>query len=98
MNYAMPHIAAWRRFDGFMFDRAGALRCLALAAAVGVEPLHPAWPPASLVLRRLLEPGVGFLRIRCADPVAASVLRCRIDYAGDVAARAQHEGLVLAAE
>src|SRR6478736_7443010 len=95
MNDAVAYIAPRRRFDGFVFDTAGALRCLALAAGVRVEPLDPAWPPASFVLRSLVEPGVRFLGIRLANPMTAAILGRGIDHAGDMAARAEHERLVI---
>src|SRR3954471_24306427 len=95
MNDALADIAARRRFDGFMFDIAGARRCLALAAAVRVKPFHPARPPAALLLACRFEPSLGLRGIWAADPVTAAILGSRIDHAGDVPARAQHESLVI---
>src|SRR3954469_12616111 len=98
MNDAVAHIAPRRRFDGFVFDIAGACRCLALAAFVRLEPFHPARPPAALVLLGRLQPILGFGRIGLADPVAAAILRGGIDHARDVTARPEDECLVLAAK
>src|SRR5258706_16449074 len=93
MNNGLAHIAPRPRFDGFVFDSAGARGCLTLAAAVRLEPFHPARPPAALVLAGLLQPSRGVLRIRAADPVAAPILGGGVDHARGVAARARPQRL-----
>src|SRR5919201_6545957 len=93
----VPHIAARRRFNGLVLRAAGARRRLLPAAAVTVEPFRPARPPAAFVLGRARQPRFGLLGIRATHPMAAPVFRRGIYYARDVAARAEHERLVLAA-
>src|SRR5207237_4101232 len=98
VNDSVPHVAARRRFNRFVFRAAGARRRLALAAAVGIEPFRPAWPPAALVLGGLCQPSLRLSRVGRADPVAAPILRRGIDHAGDMPARAEHERLIVAAQ
>src|SRR3954469_4478080 len=95
---AVRHIAAWSRFDGWILDISRCRRCRPRPAPVTLEPLAPQWPPTALLFLRCRQPGVRIGRIRRTAPVAASILRRRIDHACDVAARAQNEHLVTCAE
>ena len=64
----------------------------------GVEPRVPVRPPASRHRLRAREPVVGRIGDEVVDPVVAPRRLRRIDHAGDVARRAQHERDVAADE
>src|SRR5437588_12623779 len=98
VNDSVPHVAARRRFNRFVFRAARARRRLALATAVGIEPFRPARPPAALVLGGLRQPLLRLSRAGRAEPVAAPILPRAIDPAGDMPASAEHERLIVAAQ
>src|SRR4051812_25273508 len=97
------HVAPRRRLDGLVLRIAQLAPRRDLAPAMLRHPLRPEGPPAARMLRGTREP---LIRIRPhgrsrritlgPDPVAAAVLRGRIDGAGDVTGRAQHEFRVAA--
>src|SRR6185437_13939570 len=95
---SLLHVAAGGRFDGSVLDISGRRRCGPLAAAVPREPLRPRRPPAAPIFSRDLKEVLGLGRVTLRSPVAAAVLRRRIDHAGDVAARAEHEPFVLSSQ
>src|SRR5688500_3392573 len=88
------HIASGGGLDRRVGGAAGCARRRAAAALERFEPARPFGPPASRLFTRLREPRIGVCRIGIPGPVAALSLRCRIDHARDVAARAEHEGLL----
>src|SRR5690606_6208735 len=81
-----------RRLDRLEFRAAQTTTGSDLLAAVPLQPLDPVQPPAPLLLGRLIEPLAGRRRAEIRGPVAAPVLRCRVDRTGNMAARAEHEG------
>src|SRR5690348_9077725 len=76
----LPDVAAGRRLDYLVLDTSRLRRCPALAARMPLEPFVPGRPPAALLLVGGPEPVVGLFRIRRTVPVAAPVLRRRIDH------------------
>src|SRR5712671_5049585 len=89
-------VATGRGLDRPVLDITRSSRCLARAAGVRPKPLRPCRPPAARVLPCALEPCLRiFRKVRRGapvGPVAAPVLAGRIDHAGNVAARPEHEG------
>src|SRR5690349_6889615 len=93
------HVAARRGLDRLVLRVSRPLASGDLPAAVLRDPLRPERPPAARMLGRALEPLVRIRShaglFRCgtcpANPIAAPVLRRRVDGAGDVARGAEHE-------
>src|SRR4051812_108516 len=93
--HPLLHVAPRRGLHGLVLRIAQLAPRRDLAPAVPGDPLRPEGPPAASMLRRTRQP---LIRIRThggsgrgalgPDPVAAAVLRGRIDGAGDVAGRA----------
>src|SRR5512137_3121259 len=85
-------VATGRRLDHLVFRAAVLLRRGLHRAAELRQPLAPVGPPAAGMLDRVVQPGlrVRWQRVVPAGPVAALVLRRRIDAARDVAAGAEH--------
>src|SRR4051812_26801469 len=60
-------------------------------AGLRLQPFGPMGPPAAGHFARAGQPGIAIVRERTIDPMAALVLRGRIDVSGDVSAGAEHE-------
>src|SRR5687767_7895876 len=90
------HVPAGRRLDRPVLLAACLSWRFALTALEACEPLRPRRPPAAALFARLREPAIRVTGLLIRGPVAALVPGGRIDHAGDMAGRAEHESLLAA--
>src|SRR5215470_20124586 len=94
----LHHVSARRRRERRIVFVTQRVRRRGQLARACLDPREPVRPPASRLLRRLLEPRVRARLARRAGPEERLGIAGRIEQALDVAAVGEHEGAALAVQ
>src|SRR5471030_1996895 len=91
LRAGLPDVAPGRGFDRLVLRIAESLGRSFRLAGLRFQPLHPVCPPAALLRLCGGKPRLRVIAQFAVGPEAALVLRCGVDHAGNVTARAKHE-------